>query len=97
MKQLHEQMRGSSAAGARTDASDFLAAALFSTPTQRAAEGRRAVAAMRRVIAALLPPAVVVVSVGSMVATLGIVSGLSSAVRLLWGTRRSVKPAPEAR
>jgi hypothetical protein len=47
---------------------------------------------MRRVIAALLPPAVVLVSVGSMVATLGIVSGLSSAVRLLWGTRRSVKP-----
>jgi len=55
---------------------------------------------MRRVIAALLPPAVVVVSVGSMVATLGIVSGLSSAVRLLWGTRRSVKPVtadPSAR
>jgi hypothetical protein len=47
---------------------------------------------MRRVIAALLPPVVVVVSVGSMVATLGIVSGLSAAVRLLWGTRRSVKP-----
>jgi len=48
------------------------------------------VAAMRRLIAALLPSAVVAISVGSMVATLGIVSGLSYASRLLLGTRRSV-------
>jgi hypothetical protein len=45
---------------------------------------------MRRLIAALLPSAVVAISVGSMVASLGIVSGLSYASRLLLGTRRSV-------
>ena len=67
--------------------SDSLAAALFSAQAQRAAEGGRVV----RTIAALLPPAIVIVTVGSMVATLGIVSGLSYASRLLLGTRRSVK------
>ena len=66
--------------------SDSLAVLLSAEP-KRAAEGGRVV----RTIAAFLPPAIVVVSIGSMVATLGLVSGLSYASRLLLGTRRSVK------
>ena len=66
--------------------SDSLAV-LLSSEAQRAAEGGRVV----RTIAAFLPPAMVIVTVGSMVATLGIVSGLSYASRMLLGTRRSVK------
>ena len=48
---------------------------------------------MRRVITEVVSWAVVAISIGSMVATFGVVSGLNYASRLWLGTRGSFDPS----